>query len=98
MPFVDEGYPAAWQRPEVYNRLKQIASGNAAVGNKLKLVVRVHIGKRQIVILPDRDVDAGTVGDDEELTVAARNGTVEVRKVKRTRPGPPANVAPAFSI
>jgi len=48
--------------------------------------------------LPDRDVDAGTVGDDEELTVEARNGTVEVRKIKRTRPDPPANVAPAFSI
>ena len=96
--FVDEGYPAAWQRPEVYNRLKQIASGNAAVGNKLKLVVRVHIGKRQIVILPDRDVDAGIVADDEELTVAARDGMVDVRKVRRLRPALPANMAPAFSI
>jgi hypothetical protein len=96
--FVDEGYPAAWQRPEIYNRLKKIASGNAAVGDKLRLVVRVHIGKRQIVILPDRDVDAGTVTDDEELTVAARNGTVDVRKVKRTRPAQAANMAPAFSI
>jgi hypothetical protein len=96
--FVDEGYPAAWQRPEIYNRLKRIAAGNAAVADKLRLVVRVHIGKRQIIILPDRHVDAGIVTDDEELTVEARNGTVEVRKVKRTRPGPPANVAPAFSI
>ena len=98
MPFVDEGYPAAWQRPEVYNRLKQIASGNAAVGNKLKLVVRVHIGKRQIVILPDRDLDAGIVADDEELTVSARDGMVDVQKVRRSRPAQPANMAPAFSI
>ena len=61
-------------------------------------MVRVQIGKRQIVILPDRDVDAGTVADDEELTVAASDGTVDVRKVKRSRPVQAANVAPAFSI
>jgi hypothetical protein len=71
---------------------------NAAVGNKLKLVVRVHIGKRQIIILPDRDVDAGIVAADEELTVAARDGMVDVRKVRRSRPAQPPNMAPGFSI
>jgi hypothetical protein len=96
--YVDESYPTAWQRPEIYSRLKKIASGNPAQGNKIRLVVRVQIGRRHIIILPDRDVDIGAVGDDEELTVTARDGLVSVQKVKRTRPDQPAHAAPAFSL
>jgi hypothetical protein len=43
-------------------------------------------------------LDAGIVADDEELTVAARDGMVDVRKVRRSQPAQPANMAPAFSI
>ena len=96
--YVDESYPSAWQRPDIYKRLKHIASGNAAVGNKLKIVVRVQIGLRHIIILPDRDVDVGTVAADEELTVTARAGLVDVQKAKRTRRHQPADAAPTFSI
>jgi hypothetical protein len=96
--YVDEAYPAAWQRADIYKRLKQIAAGNPAVGNKLNLVVRVQIGRRHIIVLPDRDVDAGILSADEELAVTARNGVVEVRKVKRNRPAQSADTAPAFSI
>jgi hypothetical protein len=95
--YVDEAYPAAWQRADIYKRLKQIAAGNPPVGDKLKVVVRVQIGRRHIIVLPDRDVDVGFVGDDEELTVSARNGVVEVNKSKRARPHPLPSIDSAFS-
>jgi hypothetical protein len=73
---VDENYPIAWQRPEIHGHLKQFV----AVG---KGVVRVQIGRRQIVLLPDREVDVGLLADDEEVRISLSQGTIEVRKVKR---------------
>ena len=89
--YVDESYPTAWQRPDIYKRLKQIAAANPAVGETLKLVVRVQIGRRHIVILPDRDVDAGILAPDEELAIMAHNGLVDVQKVKRARGDQPTS-------
>ena len=83
--YVDEKYPTAWQRPDIYNRLKQIAAANPAVGETVKVVVTVHIGRRRIVMLPERDVDAGIVAAEEDLAVTARDGRVNVQKVKRVR-------------
>ena len=80
---VDESYPSAWRRPDIYKRLKQIASSNPAVGNRIKVVVRVQIGRRHIIILPDRDIDAGLVTADEELVVTARDGLVSVQRERR---------------
>ena len=94
--YVDESYPSAWKRPAIYKKLKQIASGNAATGNQIKVVVRVQIGRRQIVILPDQDIDVGTVAADEELTVTARDGFVNIQKVKRPQAIGP--VSASFSI
>ena len=94
--YVDESYPSAWKRPEIYKKLKEIASGNAATGNQTKVVVRVQIGRRQIVILPDQDIDVATVAADEELTVTARDGFVNVQKVKR--PIGPVSATKSFSI
>jgi hypothetical protein len=74
---VDEGFPAAWQRPDIYAKLKRIAAYSGEV------VVRVSIGRRRIVVLPDRDVDVGVVGDDEEVEVRGSGALAEVRKVKR---------------
>jgi len=72
---VDEGFPTAWQRPDIHARLKRIA---ASAGG-----VVVSIGRRRIVVLPDRDVDVGVVGDDEEVEVMGGGTLAEVRKVKR---------------
>ena len=94
--YVDESYPSAWKRPEIYKKLKEIACGNAATGNQMKVVVRVQIGRRQIVILPDQDIDVGTVAADEELTVTARDGFVNIQKVKRPQAIGP--VSASFSI
>ncbi|HYP10556.1 MAG TPA: hypothetical protein VEQ86_03620 [Xanthobacteraceae bacterium] len=94
--YVDESYPSAWKRPEIYKKLKEIACGNAATGNQMKVVVRVQIGRRQIVILPDQDIDVATVAADEELTVTARDGFVNVQKVKR--PIGPVSATKSFSI
>jgi hypothetical protein len=81
--YVDESYPTAWQRPELYERLKKFARANGAVGGTINLMVAVRIGRRHIVILPDRDVDLGIVADDEELAVTARDGLMDIGKVKR---------------
>jgi hypothetical protein len=72
---VDEGFPAAWQRPDIYAKLKRIAAYSREVV--------VSIGRRRIVVLPDRDVDVGVVGDDEEVEVRGSGPLAEVRKVKR---------------
>lgn len=73
---VDENYPAAWQRPEIHRHLKQfVAAGRG--------LVRVQIGRRQIVLLPDREVDVGFVAVDEEVRISRRGATIEVSKVKR---------------
>jgi hypothetical protein len=91
--YVDEKYPTAWQRSDIYNRLKQIAAANPATGETVKVVVTIHIGRRRIVMLPDRDMDIGIVGADEDLTVTARDGRVNVQKIKRARGIEPANPA-----
>src|SRR5262249_35610843 len=56
----DESYPSAWRRPDFYKRLRAIESGNPAVGNRLGVGVGVQIGRRHIIILPDRDIDVGS--------------------------------------
>ena len=78
--------------------MKQIASDNAATGNTIKVVVRVHIGRRQIVILPDHDIEIDIVAADEELAVSARDGLVNVQKVKRSQTIGPVSAIPSFSI
>jgi hypothetical protein len=95
---VDESHPSAWQRPEIYQKLKQIASGNPAVGNRIRVVVRVQVGLRHIIILPDRDLDAGIVAADEDLTVTAHDGFVHVQTRKRLQAHGLASVSKSFSI
>src|SRR5215831_7608097 len=82
--YVDEGFPTAWRRPDIYAKLKEIAtSGSPANPTGTKVVVRVKIGRRHIIILPDRDEDVGALADDEDVNVTARGGLINVEKVKR---------------
>jgi hypothetical protein len=43
----------------------------------------VMIGKRCIVILPDRDVDLGILATDEMVELDSAGATIEARKVKQ---------------
>jgi hypothetical protein len=84
---VDPGFPSAWRRSPYYENLKQWAVDAARKSPDLYFV-DVLIGARSIVILPDRDVDLGTLGPDEMIQFGYRmteTGRVaEVRKVRRT--------------
>jgi hypothetical protein len=64
---VDPGRPDAWRRQPFYRVMKEWA---AMALREHKQVV-VTIAQRSIVLLPDRDVDLGTVGADEVITVIA---------------------------
>jgi hypothetical protein len=47
-------------------------------------IITVRIGTRVMVILPDREIDAGQVGPDESVRlVAGPGGQLEARKFKR---------------
>lgn len=52
--------------------------------------VIVKIGSRAIVVLPDKDVDLGPVGDDETIATrerrSARGITLDAIKLKRSDP------------
>jgi hypothetical protein len=60
---VDPGRSEAWRREPYYSELKEWASLAAETMTQ----VVVSIGRRAIVILPDRDVDLGVVADDERI-------------------------------
>jgi hypothetical protein len=62
---VDPGRPLAWRAEPFYADLKRWAQTAVAEMNQ----VVVTIGKRVIVILPDRDVDLGPVADDERIAL-----------------------------
>jgi hypothetical protein len=81
---VDKSSPGAWLRAPYYQDLKRWAALAARGENQ----VSVWIGMHAIVILPDRDIDLGVVGDDEVVVSTkeqTRNGIVlGAEKVKRS--------------
>ena len=60
---VDPSRANAWKAEPYYGQLKRWA--RLAVPKRDQVVV--CIGRRAIVILPDKDVDLGVIGDDEEI-------------------------------
>ena len=60
---VDPARPDAWKKEPYYSRFKAWAQSGPEQGMK----IMVAIGKRAIVILPDRDVDLGIMGDDDRV-------------------------------
>jgi len=79
---VDPGYPSAWQRSPYYENLKQWAVEGIRRSPDLH-IVDAMIGKRCIVILPDRDVDLGILAADEMIELDDAGAAIEVRKVKQ---------------
>jgi hypothetical protein len=83
---VDPSRPYAWKAEPYYGQLKRWA--RLAVPKRHQVVV--CIGRRVIVILPDRDVDLGVVGDDEVVVTRERNTPIGLElapmKIKRDDP------------
>lgn len=89
LALVDPARPDAWRREPFYGQLKEWAE--AAIPHGGQVVVR--IGRRAIVVLPDRDVDLGPVGPDEailtEVTATAGGPRMAALKVPLTDPRVP---------
>jgi hypothetical protein len=95
---VDPKRPTAWREQPYYRDLKAWAANRMPSGRQ----VHVRIGARTIVVLPDRDVDLGTVGNRAILTkrTTAPDGRVvqmdfqvverDDPRVKPTAPAPAA--------
>lgn len=84
--FVDPGSPGAWRRSPYYETLKQWAKLGIPASGAVRLV-DVMIGQRCIVVLPDRDVDMGSLSPDEMIQIqrkpTATGETIEVVKMRR---------------
>ena len=84
---VDPSHPEAWRREPFYSYMKQQAEA-APLERRQVLVM---IGKRVIMILPDRDVDLGDVGDDELIVTGERQTPLgiglEAYTMKKDVPG-----------
>ena len=62
---VDPARPDAWRKEPFYSHFKNWIRQGASHGCELI----VSIGKRTIVMLPDRDVDLGQLRDDERVAI-----------------------------
>jgi Fe-S-cluster containining protein len=71
---VDPNHPDAWRRAPYYSQLKRWSRTAVEAGQQ----VIVHIRRRVIVILPDKDVDLGDVGLGEQIWVGAHDGPTGV--------------------
>jgi hypothetical protein len=81
---VDKSTPGAWLRSPYYEDLTQWSK----IAAEAQTQVSVWIGMHAIVILPDRDVDLGVVGEDE-VVVSTTNMTpggpvLGAKKIKRS--------------
>ncbi|MEA2930939.1 MAG: hypothetical protein QOG38_3367 [Hyphomicrobiales bacterium] len=80
--FVDPGLPGAWRQAPYYETFKRWAAEGLRA--RPVRVVMVRIGTRGMVVLPDREVDIGTVGPNESIRLDGRpDGTIDVHKFKR---------------
>jgi hypothetical protein len=80
--FVDPGFPGAWRNAPYFETLKRWAlEGTRAAPTRL---VMVRTGTRGIVILPDREIDIGTVTENTAIQIHAEpGGRLSVRTVER---------------
>jgi hypothetical protein len=65
---VDPDRADAWKRAPYYQKLKEWSQ--RAIAGRGQVIVK--LGLRAIVILPDKDVDLGSVGDDEMVVTQER--------------------------
>jgi hypothetical protein len=75
---VDPGVPNAWRAEPYYSEIRSMA-GHAA---KTAYTIFVQIGRRVIVVFPDREVDLGVVAEDERISIREEPGTSRRSAVK----------------
>jgi hypothetical protein len=80
--FVDPGFPGAWRNAPYFETLKRWA--REGVRATPARIVTVRIGARGIVVLPDSEIDIGTVGPNDAIRLESRpGGRMEVLKYAR---------------
>lgn len=67
---VDAGRPDAWRQPPFYQQLKAWARDGVAAQRP----VMVRIGARTIAVLPDREVDLGSMDPGDQVVIEAEPG------------------------
>lgn len=72
---VDPARPDAWKKEPYYSSFKAWAQS----GMDAEMKIIVAIGRRMIVILPDRDVDLGLMGDDDRVVTVREETPVGYR-------------------
>jgi hypothetical protein len=68
---VDAGSPSAWRREPFFTQLKQWARD----GVEARRQVVVYVNDNVTVILPDKEVDLGVLGPNDQIVVAATRMT-----------------------
>ena len=76
----DVGTPGAWRREPFYAQFKRWAVAGAAANHQ----ILVFNGKRATAVLPDRDVDLGTVEVGDEVIYSPKNGRIEVDHIRKS--------------
>ena len=67
--YVDPGFPSAWRSSPYLGALKALSAQALALGRRAVIVV---IGRRMIVLLPDKEVDLGEVGKNQQVRIERR--------------------------
>ncbi len=70
----DVGVPGSWRRMPYYAQMKRWAALGAPKNNQLI----VFTGRRATAVLPDRDVDLGTVGLGDRIVYRMAGSRIEV--------------------
>ena len=80
--FVDPGFPSAWRNAPYFAAFKKLAADGARATPTR--IITIRVGAKVIVVLPDREIDLGSVGPDESVRFEpGPNGRIEARKVAR---------------
>ena len=75
----DPAVPAAWRQAPFYGQFKRWALAGAGSNHQ----ILVFQGKRATAVLPDRDVDLGSVEVGDEVIYRARAGRIDVEVRRR---------------
>ncbi len=87
---VDPAYPGVWRDAPLHETLR----GWSRQGNGAGMAVIVKVGSRIYSVMPDRDIDLGTLAEGERLKITRITGddgvAVMARKVGSVGDVPPA--------
>ena len=90
--YVDPAFPNAWREEPYYGTLKKLAHEATDPNGQ----VVVHLKKRVIVVLPDKDVDLGELAPGDRITVGAKETsgglTFEAHKISGNEALSPTSV------